>query len=272
MNLDDLTVLIIGFDPYKDVWDIFFELFNKNWKDHPRTLLSTNTLTPQYPNIEVIPNSEEAEWSMKVINACQKIETKYICLLLEDFFISSSVDNELISQRLNMMKQGNIQYLKLLDQRVNNKEIYENNEEIGIIETGLQYGISLQPAIWEKTFLLNLIGKENYNAWIFELNQVKNPIQNINGVNCLEDFSNPLHIIHGVVQQEYLPQAVRSLKKLGIDVTKGKRRIMSGKKYFKYKVKLIACFHSPIFLKKPLKRIGRLMGVDFVSDRELGGK
>lgn len=271
MDLNDLTILIIGYDPYKDVWDIFFKLYEKNWKNHPKTILSTNTLTPCYPNVKVISNGIEAEWSLKVINACNEIDTKYVCLLLEDFFIGDLIDNNIIIDRLNIMADNNIKYLKLLDQRKNKKDSYKDNTYINIIMKNLEYGISLQPAIWDKTFLLELIGEKNYNAWVFELLQAKNPIQNISQIDCLEDISNPLNIIHGIVQQEYLPKSVKKLKKIGIDVRGGVRPVMNKSKYFKYKLKLLTSYNSPRFLKKPLKFIGRKIGVDFVSDRELGG-
>ena len=52
--LDDVTVLIIGFDGYKDVWDHDIELMNKYWSERPKTYLANSELRPSYDKVEII--------------------------------------------------------------------------------------------------------------------------------------------------------------------------------------------------------------------------
>lgn len=85
INYDNISLLIIGYDPYKDVWDHYFELLNKYWPDRPQTFLASNILMPNYENVTVIPCGEDAEWSKKVYTAIDAIPTDYVVLLLEDF-------------------------------------------------------------------------------------------------------------------------------------------------------------------------------------------
>ena len=44
----------------------------------------------------------------------------------------------------------------------------ERHKKIKQISAKAEYTINCQPSIWEKNFLLQCIGDENYNAWVFE--------------------------------------------------------------------------------------------------------
>lgn len=93
-NYDNISLLIIGYDPYIDVWDHYFELLNKYWPDRPCTYLATNLVVPTYQNVNVIVCGEDCEWSSKVHKALKKIPTDYVVLLLEDFFTTRPVNGE----------------------------------------------------------------------------------------------------------------------------------------------------------------------------------
>lgn len=271
-KFDDIALLIIGYDPYVDVWNYYFDLLNKYWRMRPKTYLATNSLIPVYDNVEVIPVGENAEWSKKVYIASNKIKEKYIVLLLEDFFTTTYVNNDCFVELLEIIKKNNVEYCKLLNQSKIKGICFQNYSYLHIIDKNENYGISLQPSIWKKDFLLTLIGNENYNAWIFELKQIENKIQNEKYINCIADDRNVLEITHTVVQSKYLRKAVRIFKKQKYYFNLMDREQMSLLETMKYRSKLYFSEYSPAILKKPLKRIGRLMGVNFVSDRELGGK
>ena len=62
---DEVSVLVVGYDGYIDVWNHFFNLINIYWKDRPKTYLATSELSPNYENVEVITAGKGAEWSKK---------------------------------------------------------------------------------------------------------------------------------------------------------------------------------------------------------------
>ena len=271
--LNDVSLLIIGYDPYKDVWDHYFELLEKYWPERPKTYLATNELVPEYKNVTVIPAGKDAEWSKKVIVALEKIETPFVVLLLEDFFTTRPVDSSKLAELLNCMKEGNLNYCKLLNQSKIKGKIYDDKKYLRITNSDDEYGISLQPSIWRKEFLSETVGTENYNAWIFEFNQVKNKIQNRNGIDCIGDRRNVLEITHTVVQSKYLRKAVRVFKKQDYEINLSARPMLSKKDNFKYRLKrAVASKKPPKFAKNVFKKIGKLLKVDFVSDRQLKEK
>ena len=73
--------------------------------------------------------------------------------------------------------------------------------------------------------------------------------------------------MHTVVQSKYLRGAVRKIEKQGHHIDLSERPMLSKKDAFKYNLKLFMYSAAPKWLVGPAKSIGRLMKVDFVTDR-----
>ena len=269
--LNDVSVLIIGFDGYKDVWDHDIELMNKYWPDRPRTYLANSMLNPNYENVEIINAGSNSEWSKKVQVALNKIETTYVMLLLEDFFITDYVDNQQLESVMKMVETDGIKFYQILVQLVKQSwekgKPYKGNKEIIIIPSDKKYGINLQAAIWNKEFLRQTVGTGNYNAWEFEVNQLGTEDYNKEKIEYLIDTRNILNITHAVVQSKYLRSAKRKLRKLGIEISESERAQLCMLDNFKYELKLFMYSATPKVLVKPFKAVGRFFKVDFVTDR-----
>lgn len=244
-NLEEVSLLVIGFDPYKDVWDHYFELLNKYWPDRPKTYLATNSLTPYYEGVTVI-------------------------LLLEDFFTTRRVDNGRISDLMGIIQENKIQYCKLLNQAKFKGKTFHGYGYLRISEKSDNYAISLQPAIWEKSFLKDCVGPENYNAWIFELHKAKTFNVNRDRINVISDDRNILEITHAIVQSKYLRKAVRIFDKQNYKLNLSQRGVMSVSDTLKCRSKIFFAQNTPKALWKPFKAIGRVLNVNFVSDKYKG--
>ncbi len=271
INWDDISILIIGYDGYKDVWDHDVELLNKYWKQRPKTYLADSILRPEYEGVEIINAGEGSEWSRKVQVALETIESQYVILLLEDFFVTDYVDNSEFRAIVDMIEKDEIKFYQLLVQLINPRwekgKFYKGNRDIKIIPTNKKYGLNLQAAIWKKDFLKEVVGTGNYNAWEFEVNQLGREDYNENKIEYLIDLRNVLKITHAIVQSQYLRGAKRKLRKLGINILEAERKQMSRSDDFKYQFKLFMYSITPKFLVKPAKAVGRLLKVDFVTDR-----
>lgn len=268
----NVCVLIIGFDGYIDVWNSYFELLNKYWKNRPKTYLATSVLNPEYKNVTVIPAGENSEWSEKTRNALLQIKEKYVVLLLEDFFTTRQVDNSKLLHIVKLMENNDLNFCRILDQKKMKGKHFMGEKHIRVIPKTDKYGLCLEPSIWNKEFLLQMIGEGNYNPWIFEFKLLGANLHNQNRIDAIQDDSNILEITHGIVQSKYLPSCIKTFEKQGYHFNLEKRKVLSSKEYFKYRLKCFVNFHSPEWTKKYLKIIGRKMGVDFVSDRLLGGE
>ncbi len=270
----DLSILIIGYDGYKDVWDIDIYLLNKYWNNRPKTYLATSVLKPDYRNVSIITSGEGAEWSMKAYNALTKIRTKYVLLLLEDFFISSPVDNQLVIDSLQLIKDNNIKFYQVLVQLIKSSwekgASFHGDKHIKIIPPNKKYPLNLQAAIWDREFLLKTIGEGNYNAWQFEIKHISIGDINVSKTEFLIDDRNILNIEHTIVQSKYLRAPLRRLHKREPQIEISGRDVLSIKEDFKYRFKLLMYSITPSCLIKPFKRIGRWLSIDFVTDRVAG--
>lgn len=270
-SFDDVSILIVGFDGYIDVWDHFFSLINKYWFERPKTYLATSVLTPEYDNVTVIPAGSGSEWSKRTFNALKKINTPYIILMLEDFFVTDYVDNKLLKESIDLIKKHDIKFYQLLIQAIGKQRKsyrrFINYDFVRVIPTDKRYALNLQAAIWNKDFLMKCIGEGNYNAWFFEINHLNPEDINTNNINCLIDNRNILNIEHTIVQSKYLPKSIKKLKKLGININPDERGTLEFIDNFKYNLKLYMYSHTPKWMFKPFKILGKFLGVDFVTDR-----
>ncbi len=271
MKTDNLmTVVFIGFDGYSDMWDDCFSLYNMFWPDCPfETIFVNNEKEVKYNNIIVYHAGKDAEWSRKVQVAIDKTTTPYICLLLEDFFVGKKIDTELINETIQYISNENIRYYKLanMSRAVKNRDpAYKGRKYLHIIPESDEYGVSLQAAIWKKEYLSDLLGTENYNAWIFEFNRVKEAEGKTNKPNsgCVFDDRNILNLQHGVIQSKYLPGTIKYFKKQGIDLNVN-REVMSWPHYYKLRLISKGKYLVPKSMRNSVKRMLEKKGMKFVS-------
>jgi hypothetical protein len=186
-----------------------------------------------------------------------------------DYFIGDQVDNKLLNETLKIINDNGISYYKLDDFVKIKSKNYNNCNYLFEIPSDYEYGLSLQPAIWERSFLFELLKDKSYSAWEFELERVqeaKNGYEgNLNG--CIYDNRNILNIVHGVVQGKILPSAIKTLKKKGYYLNLNEREVMSKKEYYIYQLKILGKRLLPKRVSKVVKKVLRKMGMKFVSDK-----
>lgn len=264
-----MTIAFIGFDGYSDIWDDCIGLLHRFWPDCPyRVLFVNNEKEVTWNGVEVLHAGKDAEWSRKVQLALKNSQTPYMCLLLEDFFIGSEIDTGNVCKTVQYIHDEHIRYYKLMSNRVlrNRNPLYKGEKFLHVIQKSEGYGISLQAAIWEKRFLEELVGTENYNAWIFEFNQVKaaEGQSDVAHPGCVFDDRNILNIQHGVIQSKLLPGTIRYFKKQGIHLNI-QREVMSYAHYYKLRFIGICKYLLPKKARGTVKKFLERCGMRFVS-------
>lgn len=266
----DMTIVFIGFDGYSDMWDDCMNLFNMFWKDCPyKVLFVNNSKDVKYENIEVVHAGDNAEWSRKVQLAVEKADTPYICLLLEDFFVGEPIDSEVVEDTLRLIKEDDIRFFKIVNNNrpLKNRDAnYKGIKYLHVVPENDEYGVSLQAAIWKKEYLKEVLGTENYNAWKFEFDRVKEAEGKTSQPNkgVLVDDRNILKIKHGVMQGKHLPFTVKYFKKKGLDLNI-QREIMSYPQYFRYWIVSAGKEILPKSWRVGVKRVLEKCGMKFVS-------
>ena len=265
-----MTVVFIGYDGYSDLWDDCFMLYNRFWGDRPyRTLFVNNEKEVAYKNVEVFHAGAGAEWSRKVQLAVQQTTTPYICLLLEDFFVGETINTSLIQKTVDYIQVEKIRYYKLVNMSravKNHDPQYKDQKFLHIIPQSDEYGVSLQAAIWEKGFLTDCLGTDNYNAWKFEFDRVKEASGRPDTANpgCVFDERNVLNLQHGVVQSKYLPGTIHYFRKRGISLNV-QREVMDYPHYYLLRFESKAKHMLPRPMRGKVKKILEILGMKFVS-------
>lgn len=232
-----MTIVVVSYDGYCDMWPDFFKLKKINWPDCPyETVLSNNTKSFIDDSVRVINCGSEAVWSTRTRTALKDINSKYICFILEDYFISSKVETSNFKKAIDLMEKEELLYYKLTTFSKLNTPKYKQINYLQVIDSTLKYGVSLQAAIWNREHFLSLIGDGDYNPWRFEVDRL-NDDSSCDNLLGVYDNRNILNICHMAVQGKYLPSAIKEMRKKGYEINVTTRGIMSNKEYLIYSFK-----------------------------------
>ena len=126
MLKDEMTIVIHSCGAYSDLWNGQVELIERNWADRScRTLILTDT-NPQnlsYSNVEIIAAGEGKEITDRLSVVLPMIETEYVFVTLDDYYLIDKVDNNRISYLLTEMERQNLDYIRLFPSPRSNDKI-----------------------------------------------------------------------------------------------------------------------------------------------------
>lgn len=269
---NDLCILVLSCDGYSDLWNDFFNLRDKYWNDTTiRWYVVTETKEYQREGVTMIHCGKEMNWAARFRKAVETVDTTYVGIFLEDYFITDKVDIDRVKYLLELMKKEKVTYMNVGDVfksiiNMSNKEYFA--EALIKIPNHKRYGISTVSSIWEKSFLLQKLGTGDYSAWQFEIDRC-HEAATPNGLGgfllCDEKCTFNVSTIPVVIQGKFYPDAIRYFKRKGYTIDTSRRAIMPFKQIFLYKLK--AQMSKARFMRKQLKWIGRkVLGIKFFTE------
>lgn len=231
---DRLAICYIGFDGHADLWDDCFLLLNMNWPDRlSPTVFVNNTMEVDYPGVRTYHAGQEAEWSSRVRVALQQADADYVYLLLDDYYFGAPIGTHRVDCLMDFIEDHELRYYQVTsfnDHRRRkdlSKPSYAGVAGLTQVWADERYGISLQPAIWRKDYLTELLGEGNYDPWSFELDRAAESAsrghEELDG--CVRDTRNLLNVKNAVLAGSYVPSTVRYFRSQGIQLH-GNRKVM----------------------------------------------
>jgi hypothetical protein len=164
---ENIAIVVSSCDKYSDLWRPFFTLFFRYWSDCPFPVyLIANQLRYDDPRVTTIAVGEDHDWSSSLRKAIRNMPSRYLILLLEDYFLFKAVNTDKIIEYAAYMKAKNAAFLQLYA-IILSAEAGDDHPEIGPREKGSLYRISTQPAIWDKRALDALL-QDGESIWEFE--------------------------------------------------------------------------------------------------------
>ena len=267
-----LVMLVLSCDGYSDLWDDFFNLRDKYWADCPyKWYVVTESKDYKRDGVEVIKCGRELSWAGRFRFAVKTVNAQYVGIYLEDYFITRKVDNGIISDLLAVMYANAVTCINTSDVFYNiinstGKKYFK--EHLIIIPSNLRYGLSTESSIWETNFLLEKIGEEDYSAWKFESDRVKeaNSELGMGGFNLCDDRM-PFNVstIPVVIQGVIYPEAKKFFEKeCGYKIL-SPRKTMGLWQVSKYKFKVF-CSRAK-YGRKLIKWVGtHILGYKFFTE------
>jgi hypothetical protein len=164
----DCSLLVVSCDKYADAWPMFFHLLWKMWPDCPfPVFLGTNSLSYADSRITMIHIGEDRSWCDNLQVMLARIETPYVLVMLDDYFILETVDNQRIVETLGAVKKLNGAYAILNATMPPPDRLIEEYPWLGEMDPGFPYRCSLNPAFWRRDVLSELL-MTGESCWDFE--------------------------------------------------------------------------------------------------------
>lgn len=259
------TVVVCSCDKYSDLWEPFFTLFHAYWPECPYPVV-LNTESKVYARndmeIRVFSPYKEGEtvpYGKRMKDCLSAVETTYVLLMLDDFFLRDKVNQEKMDRMIEWLETNpdvtcfNFDCVKdeydIADGRF---EGFKRRSKYG------DYRYNMQAGIWRTEALINA-WKEFESPWQWEVfGNMRSWKKRIN-VYCLLDMKeSPINygkkkgLTWGVVRGQWIVEDVAMLfEKHGVDVDFSLR---GEYKETKERVKSSRGNYSKIFKSTGLKR------------------
>ena len=168
---NDLTILVCSCDAYEDLWMPFFTLLKRYWSPldiHIIFNVETKDFSMDGLDIQCVHSPGEKRYGQRMLNALDSVKTKYVLLLLDDFFLREPVCEETIKQIVSWMDADeNIVYFNC--DSFNTYVDCETNNYPGFkrLPHASDYMLNMQAAIWQ-TEMLKSFWRPDASPWEWE--------------------------------------------------------------------------------------------------------
>lgn len=217
LNKIDFEVIISTCDKFSDLWDAHVLLMNQNWQDRGRTWLVTDAPTQRiFPKVDVISTGEGMEITQRLKVALERVETEYILLTLDDYFLTAPIDTDALQKSLRVMQEENLDYMRLYanaEYRLRRENAVEFPNHPGYYLRDVSQGnykISLYPGLWRTDFMRKTLDKP-LNAWQYEV--ALTPMAHALNARCAISNHNEFPFLDVIRKGKVLRKANRYFQK-----------------------------------------------------------
>jgi len=229
-NMQELTncsILVPSCDKYSDLWEPFFSLFWRYWPDCPYPVyLGSNHQSFEHPKVKTILVGDDKDWSSGIKAMLETLQSKYVLVILEDFFIRKPVDGKHIVSLIRILEElkGSMLQLRPIIRRPFSR--VKGFSAVVRLRKEMPYRVSLQPTIWEREALLSLIC-EGESAWEFEINASNRSRKEYEAYFCIRKKPPIIWKHHVVERGKWFWHEARRFKKANIGCDFSRRSVMT---------------------------------------------
>lgn len=260
---DRLTLLIHSCGAYSDLWDGQIHLLNHYWKARTVNtviLTDTNPNNYAYENINILCAGEKKEITDRLLFALPKIETEYVLVTLDDYYLLDTVDENRLSDILDFMDTHKADYVRLYKIPKSKDLVERDIYKIHMEEKKSSYYINLYPGIWRRSFIEKTL-TPSLNAWQYEVSLTPKAVK-LNA-NCFMTYGEEYQLLDVVRKGKVLHKANKYFKKN--PVYTGNREVISWKQEFIINFRTVLKNILPRKMMQRLKKFAMRHGKTFYS-------
>jgi hypothetical protein len=261
----DMTMLILSCDKFSDLWDGHVKMLERYWPDRDiETMIVTDIPTKKhFPNIDIIAAGSDGAWTDRLAFALSLVKTEYVFVTLDDYYLIKNVEDQKISEILEMMNTEHVDYVRLYPRPKSAKgEPFSDYQKIYQIDTSKNYSVNLYSGIWRADFLQYSV-KVPKTIWQFEVTLHKRAEEY--GAKCVVSLRDEFKILDVVRKGKLLHKSALYFKRHP-GIYSGTREINTWSYEAKLWIKTMVSRHFPKPLRDKAKAYMRKRGMHFFSD------
>lgn len=225
MKQNDLTILFLSCDGYRDLWKPLFYSVNKFWKDCPYPIrLGSNTIEYKNNKIQTILSGPDSDWSTSLNRILKKVETPYVFLWLDDIFPVREIDAEQFAKTLDFMIRRKAKHIHV-EPKPAPDSIVDN---YGVYEKGAPYRATAF-GFWDVSYLSHLL-ISGETPWNFEIMGSYRTAYD-DGFYCV--MNNFIPRIHVVEKGNIFREAADYCMRHNIPLDTAKRQVLGSGSYIR---------------------------------------
>jgi hypothetical protein len=215
---EDISILVVSCDRYRDLWQPFFTMFFRYWTTCPWPVyLGANTHRFEDKRVETILVGQDRDYSSNLLAMLDRIPTSRVLIWLEDLPPVASVSSRRLREILAFANVHRAAYVRLID-----LPPYAATSQVlglGPLPAGIRYRVSMTVAIWDTAVLRGLL-RDGETAWQFEKQASRRSSTcggDFYGVAHADRKDPPIHHVHLVAKGRLIRDATRLLDGEGIE-------------------------------------------------------
>ena len=222
----DCSVIVIARDVTIDLVRLTIEFWKRFWpvSKFNRFLCIESDLSEEYKFFEkefdqiFITHNKDYNYLQRVEFALERVQTKYVVLLLEDFFLTDNFSDESIDKLIEFAAKSNAGSIQLQRLRRFSKKY---DKYFNIIAPNSLYRIVTSPSLFKYEYIIKFM-ELKCTPWQFERKATKFSKKFSELCFCTRQSIYPA--VHACSEQKWFSGAVRLFRKCSIPEDLWKRR------------------------------------------------
>lgn len=238
----ELSILVVSFDGYSDLWRPFFHCFFKYWPDCPYPVfLGCGDKNYDDPRVEQICIGKDVDYSSNLLAMIRRIDARWVILWTDDFFPDSRVNTDMIrgfqAALAAAPPEWDVVYLDLLQFPLRISPLFSlptDSPNIHEMPKGAPYRTSLGVTLWRRDFLEHFL-VPGESAWDIERKGFARADDSTSTFWCVHtrDENPPISIVNMVEKRSWTRRGVRLLEQEALTHHLSGRSVESGLRVLK---------------------------------------